>query len=535
MPSLDFGDAPASYGKAGHLVPPAPKVYLGALSPDKEAHPQNAANGSIDGLGDDKTALHDEDSIQLLPPLRALDTSYQVNVSTHNSSADNATLIAWIDFNNDGVFDANEAATVTVNAGAGGTKSLVWNNIPAGTIQSDAVWMRIRISTDPNLTTSNPDKALFDGEVEDYTIKIVQGVKVSGFVFDDLNVSAGTKEATDKGLNNVTVVLSDGNSCVSTKTDSTGFYQFENVAAGSYTLYEAANERIATPKTCPPVTQDLTGFRSTSDNMRAITVAANDISNEDFADVQLPAFSPNHSKTISPNNVVSYAHTFSAKSSGTVDFSVSSNAAITNGWSSTLYRDSNCNGVLDGAEASAPIAANIATNAGENICIINKVYAPNNVANGETYSNVINAVFDFNANPLAGDITLTVTDLTKAAANDAPETGTSKLELRKTVQNITQGGVETETQNQAKPGDILKYRIYYSNVGNAPLTELIVNDTVPEFTSIEGSPVCETPLPASLTSCTPNVIGDDIEWVFPASDALKAGASGVVSYEVKID
>jgi uncharacterized repeat protein (TIGR01451 family) len=133
-----------------------------------------------------------------------------------------------------------------------------------------------------------------------------------------------------------------------------------------------------------------------------------------------------------------------------------------------------------------------------------------------------------------------VTDLTKAANTPVtptnPTGGNAKLELRKTVQNMTQAGSpETETQNQAKPGDVLKYRIYYNNVGNAPLTDLIINDAVPDFTSIVGSPVCEMPLPNSLTSCTPNLSDDEIEWVFPAIDTLKGGASGVVSYEVKID
>ena len=532
-PALDYGDAPSSYGSAGHGVSVAPKVYLGALFPDTENKLQNTANGGLDGLGDDKTGVHDEDSIQLMPPLKASDTRYQINVSAHNSSADSATLIAWIDFNNNGTFEANEAASVTVAANASGTKKLVWNNIPAGTIQTDTLWLRIRLSTDPNLTVNNATQAVLDGEVEDYQIQLNSGVKVSGFVFEDANVSAGTKEAGDKGLANVTVVLSDGNICRSTKSNSTGYYQFDNVVAGSYTLYEAANEQVTTPKTCPPLEKDRVGYRSTTGNQRAITVVASDIKNQDFGDVKLPSFSPNHSKTILAGNTVIYTHKFAPNSAGTVNFVTTNSTPSTNGWQSMVYQDSNCNGKLDANEAGATLSAPLATTAGADICLINKVYAPNNVANGESFSNVITANFDFN-NAIAGSKILKVTDFTKAAAN-TEITGNAKLELRKTVENITQGTAETDTQNNAKPGDVLRYRIYYSNVGNAPLTDLIINDTLPEFTSIHSSPICEMPLGNGLTSCTPTENMGDIIWSFPANDKLDAGAKGVVSYEIKID
>lgn len=535
-PALDYGDAPSSYGNAGHGVPITPTVYLGALFPDTESNLQNTANGGLDGLGDDQTGVHDEDSIQLLPPLRTQDTRFQVNVSTHNSSSKDAILVAWVDFNNNGTFDTNEASTIVpVTTGNGGTKSLVWDNIPAASIQAGDLWMRIRLSTDTNLTADNATNALFDGEVEDYKLKASNGVRVSGFVFNDDNVSAGVKENSDNGIASVTVVLFDiaNNSCSSVKTNTEGYYQFDNIATGNYTLYESASEAVSTPKNCAPNEADLTSYRSTTANVRQLTVTTADIEHQDFGDVLLPTFSPNHSKTVLPNNVVLYAHTFTPKSTGAVTFASSNSTPASNGWTNIIYQDANCDGVLNGAEANSPITSNLATTANTDICLINKVYAPSNVANGETFSNVINANFDF-GNAIAGNVTLKVTDLTKAAANDT-KLGSSKLDLRKTVQNITQNGVETEKQNQAKPSDVLKYRIYYSNTGNGPLTDLEIKDTVPDFTTIIGSPICEVPLPNSLTSCTPSLTGDAIEWVFPANDALKGGASGVVSYEVKID
>ena len=148
---------------------------------------------------------------------------------------------------------------------------------------------------------------------------------------------------------------------------------------------------------------------------------------------------------------------------------------------------------------------------------------------------MINADFDFN-NPLAGALTLKVTDLSKAAANDQHNPAkSSKLELRKTVQNITLGTPATETQNEAKPGDILEYAIHYSNTGTGVISDLKINDVIPEFTLLKGSPSCQMPLPANLSSCSATINGADIEWVFGVNDVLMGGAKGSVSYRVTIE
>ncbi|CAA6824060.1 MAG: Unknown protein [uncultured Thiotrichaceae bacterium] len=534
-PVFDYGDAPDTYGDAGHGIPETPTVYLGVLTPDTERFPQNTVNGGNDGTGDDQDGKNDEDGIQLLPSLSMLDTRFQVNVSTHNRSTEDATLMAWIDFDKSGTFDANEATSVPVTSGGGGVKELVWDNIAAGTIQAGTIWMRIRLSTDAYLTADNAKVALFDGEVEDYSFTVVEGVKVSGSVFNDSNVSGGIKESAENGLSNVTVVLYDAvnTRCMSTKTDAEGYYQFTDVTTGPYTLYEAANESVANPAQCPPAARDLVGYRSTTVNMRSITVSNADIIKQDFGDVLPPMFSPDHSNTVLPNNVVHYAHKFTTRGNGNVSFTSDNSVPASVGWSSVLYRDIDCNGQLDGADGNAAIAASLPVTAGKDICLINKVFAPSNMSNGESFINKIRADYDFNGNTVAGVMTLEVTDLTKANSADT-EGGVSRLELRKTVENTSQGTAETETQNEAKPTNVLKYRIYYRNTGTAGLTELVIKDTVPIYTVLKNSPVCGIPLPATLTSCTPSVNGDDITWSFLPTDTLKGGDGGHVSYEVEV-
>jgi uncharacterized repeat protein (TIGR01451 family) len=112
--------------------------------------------------------------------------------------------------------------------------------------------------------------------------------------------------------------------------------------------------------------------------------------------------------------------------------------------------------------------------------------------------------------------------------------GESRLELNKKVKNMTQDTAETATLNEAVPGDILSYRIYYRNLGTGPITDLKVNDKVPPFTGfISGSNVCDV-TPSGMT-CSANIDADfyELNWDFVGS--LLGGAGGHVSYEVRVD
>ena len=534
----DNGDAPTSYGSSEHYLAMGSSLQLGTIAGDPEPSTQPTANAD----GDDTDGTDDEDGISIFPILNDLDTSYSLDVAVTNDTGNTANLVGWIDFDGDGVFATDEAATVVVADGSNNaTVQLVWT-VPAD-IQSGDVFVRLRLTTDTTIATGTASTSVAtgaanDGEVEDYPITIiVGGFPVKGQIYKDTNVD-GINDASEAGISGLPVVLYDvtNDSCISIRTDADGNYTFFPVIPGDYQVYEASRETVPTPQNCGVANaKDPTGYRSTTSNVLVqFSVVDAEITGKDFGDVKAPTFAPDHSGTVLAGNVEFYAHKFTAKSTSVVNFTSSNSGGATAGWSSVIYQDMDCNGQLDGVDGSTPVTSNLATIEGQEICLINKVYAPAAVSAGETFTNVISADFDFNGNALAGTTTLNVTDLSRAAAND-PILGSSKLELRKTVQNITQSTAETDTQNQAKPGDVLQYRIYYSNTGTGGLTDLKINDVVPAFTVLNGLPVCETPLPASLTSCTPSVNGDDIEWVFPVSDQLKAGSQGIVSYKVTIE
>ncbi|WP_020397086.1 DUF11 domain-containing protein, partial [Thiolinea disciformis] len=124
----------------------------------------------------------------------------------------------------------------------------------------------------------------------------------------------------------------------------------------------------------------------------------------------------------------------------------------------------------------------------------------------------------------------THTDLTTTAAGttQSPVDGAGKLQLNKSVWNVTRNSAG----EVAKPGETLRYTIAYENIGNGTLNTLVIHDRVPEFTDlVTGSLQCND-TPPEISSCTPTATGDTLMWNF--SGNLPAGQYGEVYYDTLI-
>ena len=523
----DFGDAPASYGIAHHVGPLSPSLKLGATI-DEETASQHSAGSD----GDDRSGSDDEDSIGSLSALKETDRVYRVTSNVTNLSGTAATLIGWIDFDQNGSFDADEAAVRQIANGTNNASlTLQWSNIPLDS-QTGNTHLRLRLSS-KGLGNHEPSGRKTDGEVEDYPITIRGKISVSGRVYHDDN-SNGLYEPTESGIANTSVVLLNVDTlvCRSERTTGSGEYRFTGVDAGRYQLYEAAGETRPTPQNCgTSFAADPVNYRSTTPNIidTFTLIDGESLSDQNFGDSSPLRFEPNHQGQILPGNVVFYAHRFSSAASGTVSITQRNNGR---GWASLLYQDENCDGTLNGTEASAPLTNPMAVAAGVPLCVINKVYAPANTPAGDQYIQTLSAVFD-TGNALAASQTLTVQAVTvaqQAAADNS--VGASRLQLVKKVQNLTQGTAETETLNAALPGETLRYRIHYRNTGKGPINDLVINDSAPVLTELSsGSAACVS-TPTSL-SCNPVVSGSAIQWQF--SGTLLGGQQGIVSYQVVIE
>lgn len=283
-----------------------------------------------------------------------------------------------------------------------------------------------------------------------------------------------------------------------------------------------------------PVSDSLTNAAVLSFDNAAGTTTLNA---EDTVILALNRFYPDNQATIEPGTQIFYAHSFVAGSSGDLSYSLPVTQSADPGWSSVLYLDANCNGLLDAGESSSIAPADVfSISAGSRHCIIHRVSAPNNVSPGAQYRVDILASFSFGG---GSSVTreYSNTDLTQAVE--------SGVVLRKTVSNISNPLLDdSPISNRAGPGDVLRYTIEYRNHGTKAVSNFVVNDRTPAFSNFEA-PTAATcaaagasyvSLGGGLSGCTisgPGFGGEgDVEWQFNGD--LQPGATGSISFDVRV-
>lgn len=186
-PSYDYGDAPTAgtapsgtgsnnYGEARHEV--VAGLHLGAVAPDNDASYQSSATAD----GDDTDGTDDDDGISSLPALATYSNSYTIPAA-NISATGTGMLHAWIDFDGNTTFEADEAAARVVPAGTNaGDFVVAWSNIPAD-IQAGQSYLRLRFTTDA-MNANEATGFKQDGEVEDHSLSIGDaGATVSGRIY----------------------------------------------------------------------------------------------------------------------------------------------------------------------------------------------------------------------------------------------------------------------------------------------------------------------------------------------------------------
>jgi uncharacterized repeat protein (TIGR01451 family) len=258
---------------------------------------------------------------------------------------------------------------------------------------------------------------------------------------------------------------------------------------------------------------------------------ANNNTAADYTLVANPAqttFSTAGQQTGAAGTAVLYSHAFLAGYTGDVTFSTADTPTPTiSGWSSSLFRDTNCNGILDGTEGGTLLTGSVAVAAAGQVCVIERVFIPATATYGASDQTVVTAAFA--PTSTGSSATLTQTDVTIVGAS-----GTG-LTLQKTVRNVTTGGTATANDDAAS-GQTLEYAIIYSNASAEPLNSIVVRDFTPGFT-VFVSAQCTTPLPASLTACnvtTQPVAGATGNLIWTLTGALQSGASGSVLFRVTL-
>jgi uncharacterized repeat protein (TIGR01451 family) len=341
-----------------------------------------------------------------------------------------------------------------------------------------------------------------------YNFGLIDGGSVTGRVFRDSGPTAnnGIQEsaASEPGLPGVSLRLTNCASTVyaTTTTDGNGDYRLyvpgavtdgsplcveeTNLAGYVSTGANVANTALPSGSATTLGVTSYTYTRTGTPDRTQFTYAAavRNYPNLNFGDVPPNAFTTDNKQTALPGTTLTYGHTYTAQTGGSVTFSTTPVASPgVSGWVETLYLDTNCNGAIDSGDTQ--ITGPITLTAGQQICIVDREFVPANAPSGGQNLVTVTASFSYaNATPALPNSVLTHTDTT--IVGDA--TGAA-LNLVKSVSSGT-----------ATPGSVLTYTVTYSNRSTLPLSNIVVSDATPPYTSFVSA--AAGALPASLTACS---------------------------------
>lgn len=168
-PFCDFGDAPASYDPD----PWSPAVHerdtslrLGPTF-DREWLKTSSIDATADGS--------DEDGIGTVPLFDPTSSTYNTQVSVFNNTDTVATVIGWLDYNGNGLFDITEAsAAVSVSPGVSSQNIFLnWTGISSSLPVGSYTYLRIRLVSASYTMDAGDATGYYDGgEAEDYRVII---------------------------------------------------------------------------------------------------------------------------------------------------------------------------------------------------------------------------------------------------------------------------------------------------------------------------------------------------------------------------
>jgi uncharacterized repeat protein (TIGR01451 family) len=198
-----------------------------------------------------------------------------------------------------------------------------------------------------------------------------------------------------------------------------------------------------------------------------------------FGLVRPSAFKPDQSGQTTSPGTITYSHLYQPGTMGTVNFAESGGE-----FNYEIRLDANCNGSFDGGEtwqAAPSLSVDAAwpreSDGSFKTCAVEvRVGVPAGLpANTVDIARIASALSWANNTGVVNQNQ--VTDTTTVLQGGV-------LQINKEVRNLTQGTAFVAS-NQAKPGDVLEYRISYKNIGSQPLFEVELSDPVPFYSDLE--------------------------------------------------
>lgn len=192
---------------------------------------------------------------------------------------------------------------------------------------------------------------------------------------------------------------------------------------------------------------------------------------------------------VAPGGTVVYKHTLTNNSNlvegataAGIPFSLTSSNTD---WAASLYIDNNNDGLIDANDTlvtgtALTFSGNTGIAKGATVNLLVKVQAPSNATVG-TQNPVVLTFSPVQYNGQNHPV-LTNTDLTTVTE------GQVRLVKDQALVSCTTGVVGTYAQTtvSAKPGECVKYRIIATNEGNATVTNVVISDNTPSYTTLKA-------------------------------------------------
>ncbi len=379
-------------------------------------------------------------------------------------------------------FDSLENGTYTVIVDNDNNTDNCDSNLPEGWIS----------------TTPSSINVSLSGEETNVNFGLFHGSEVKGVVFEDRGNGKATSshannslfDSDEHGIEKATVKICKTENCTqvidSTKTDKNGNYVL-------YIPYNINYENEA----LNVVEEDKTGYTSTG-NTKGNTVPYKNSNNStvkerniitfvnnsgtvytdyNFGDIKKINIQPEHAFNAPAGNSLSILHTITPGTPGKLFLELTSEKS----WNYTVFDDKNCDGNPDGQPAEKngnyyQLNSNNPVDADNDYCVIIKTVVPSNAQKGTQEKLTVKVLQNWtNTDTTLDDFEVVEDSITVSGDTEG------MLYLEKFVKNVSQNGEYTK-QNQAKPCDILEYKIVFKNIGSKNIKQLSINDNIPSGT-----------------------------------------------------
>lgn len=366
-------------------------------------------------------------------------------------------------------------------------------------------------------------------------------VSITGRVFEDnsgttaINSNAynGTQDAGEVGIAGSQVSLTNCSTTTvaTTQTTANGDYQFSvattDVPAGNFCIAQ-------TNLTGYSSVSGSTGYTRATDIITVANTGATSYSGRNFGDARLSLLlTEDGQQTITAGGAADYPHRLTAQSVLNItainQTATQQPASSTDtSWQTVLYRDTNCNGKVDSGEVRVSTTLPITLKAAEQICLVQRVYAPANASMGAQHNVQLQASFSVT---LADNSQITGSS---ASRQDTTLLGSAGLSMQKGVRTVASCPSTASdtgsfvTQNQAQSGNYLEYEITYRNNSSKNLVNVSIKDSIPSGT-VYQSIVCSV---NPGLSCTPSHTNGTLLW--QTNGTLSPNQQGKVRFCVQV-